>query len=814
MHRYRIPSEFNSRSLVGLCLSIGLLLPPTSQLHAEGRVIEEIIVSAQKREQSLQDVPVSVSSFSDDFMRDIAVQDIGELVQYTPNVKFDNTVGYTPVLTIRGFGTPPLGRGLEPSVGLQIDEVFYGRSTYTNDTNFDLLRMEVLRGPQGTLFGKNTIAGVFNFNSRDPDFDWTGHISIGTSDPYGDKRVELAQSFSLWPEKLAMRVAARFRDKDQATYNTARDEQDLSRDEAVRVKVNWLVNDDTEIMLNYWTAKNHQEGLILQQKRASQRSLEEFQLKDPRADAIEFNRYKSEDSPSYSYRDTESISLKYSQLLPNIGALENSELTVIVADSEMLSPFAIDGDFSPINFIEYSTEGGKPDYYNQSQIEVRFGATLPRLFGMGQEANLVAGIFYTENESGVSVRQTQSEGVVEYVRAGAFVDQGGAAPLVGLAAVNHQHPLVVDLVYNGFTTIGFDSNALRETLFAFNDIKADSLAIFSQLDWQINDQLSAILGLRYNQDYRHGRLAAGHSDVTVIAPLLLGAERFDETREATDYDFTPKLTLSWHANEELTFFATATTGFKSGGFASGVFNNDNLEFEPETARAYELGMKSRLLGGSLMLNATAFYTEFENLQVRNFDGRSLFVKNAANAKTQGFEFDFFWLPPIPYVAIGGSGGYVDAKYIDYLCAPIAVSNEDRHSDPSCESDGSAAEFQDLSGESLAYAPKLSGSLYSAAEIPLTEQLKFMAGVDLLYQGEHYIDTDNDDFAFQQATTKVNARLGLKGGDDKWSVIINGKNLSGEKTSVLVLDQANLPGNYISAALPSEPSYHLDLRLSW
>ncbi|WP_372765542.1 TonB-dependent receptor plug domain-containing protein, partial [Litorivivens sp.] len=128
-----------------------LVAAGTAQLQAQ-RVIEEVVVTAQKTEQSLQEVPVSVSTLSGELMQSAAISDVQDLVQYTPNVKF-STASSEPIASIRGFGTGAGGRGFESPVGIVIDDVFYGRTSYVNDGVFDLDRVEVLRGPQGALFG-------------------------------------------------------------------------------------------------------------------------------------------------------------------------------------------------------------------------------------------------------------------------------------------------------------------------------------------------------------------------------------------------------------------------------------------------------------------------------------------------------------------------------------------------------------------------------------------------------------------------------------------------------------------------------------
>ncbi|MFQ3201577.1 MAG: iron complex outermembrane receptor protein, partial [Zhongshania sp.] len=631
--------------------------------QSKTRVIEEVIVTAQKKTQSLQDVPVSVSSFDRDFIGDLGSTDVGELVQYTPNVKFSTALGYAPVLTIRGFGTPPLGRGLEPSVGLSIDGVFYGRSSYINDAFFDLERMEVLRGPQGTLFGKNTIAGVINFTTRDPDFDNSGFISTSAAS-YDTVNVEAGSSFSIIDNVLAGRVAVRYIERDWHVHNTARDnEQNHVSDLSSRLKLKWFINDSSSLLLNAWQSKQRELGLILQLKKATEKSLAVFREYDPAVETDAYNDTLSMDRDTYSDRDTRSVNLKYAVDIGDVGVFSNLNVQVISGWSEMVSPYAIDGDFSPIDFINFGTD--EPDYYEQNLLEFQFTGNLPVPFGLGHDLDFISGVFVSQSNHSVSVKQKNGTGIVDYARAGAFFDP---APSI-----------IVPLPIN----INPSDDGRGETIFGSTTVDSQSVAYFTQFDWLLTETVAAIIGLRYGEDQRKGRISAGRSATTVVAPVVTGQETFDKTIEQSDYDFTPKITLTWQVAEEVTLFATATQGFKSGGFAAGVFNDDNLTFEAEKANAVEMGIKSKLFNGSLMLNGAIFHTEYSDLQVRNFDGRSIFVKNAANAQTSGVEFDFFWLPPIPYLSIGGSAGFVQTEYINYLCAPAIAGTPSGSGDPSC-----------------------------------------------------------------------------------------------------------------------------------
>ncbi|MGB2255241.1 MAG: TonB-dependent receptor plug domain-containing protein, partial [Spongiibacter marinus] len=168
----------SSTSLRPHCVAIALILTAHNAFSApvkERRVLEEVIVSAQKVEQSSQDVPISLTAVSGEFMKEVGAVNLQDLAPYMPNVRFSSDTD--PALTqvnIRGFGSNPLNAAFESSVGFVQDEVFYNRPSYFSEAMFDIARIEVLRGPQGTLFGKNTVAGVFNVSSADPTDDFSG----------------------------------------------------------------------------------------------------------------------------------------------------------------------------------------------------------------------------------------------------------------------------------------------------------------------------------------------------------------------------------------------------------------------------------------------------------------------------------------------------------------------------------------------------------------------------------------------------------------------------------------------------------------
>lgn len=774
------------------------------------RVIEEIVVTAQKTEQTLQEVPVSVSVISGELIKNAGASDVGEIVKYAPNVYFNNDAGFLPVLTIRGFGTPPLGTGLEPSVGLIIDDVFYGRSSYANDAAFDIKRVEVLRGPQGTLFGKNTIAGVLSFTTEEPSFETGGRVSV-TRAAFGETRLEGGVSFPVIADALAARISFRSRTRDTNLYNTTRREPGHNDEVSARIKTEWLLSDSSKLRFNIWKSEVRTVGLPIQLIKATPDSLAEFRKHDPATEADPFDSRQAIDRKSFSNRETNTVAAKFIQDFGDFGPFEGLQMNVIGGYSEILTDYALDADFSPINFIDFGSL--EPDGYQQNQLELRFTSKLPPLFGIGDHMDMIVGAFGNTTKFITSVDQTSYyDGFADYVQAGGYA---------GASAAGTVNPLVPFVPITAAPATGGVDH-----IFAITEGNSKGWALFGQTTWFFSEQWNAVLGLRVSEDRRDGRIASNRDPTTIITPVLAGQENFDTPVSGTDKDFSPKLSLSWLPSSDLTFFGTVTRGFKSGGFASGVFNQQHLTFKPERAQAYELGSKGRFFDSSLQLNAAVYYTKYQDLQVRNFDGRALFVENAADTVSKGVEMDFMWLPPVDGLSVGGSAAFNQANYISYPCAPATAGSAPGSGPAQCQQPtGSGATggnvavptaYQDLSGKPLAFAPRVNGSLYAnwLFTILPSRGIALLVGADAFHEGGKFLDTDNDPNTYQKAVTKFNARLGLKSDAQHWSAILNVKNLTGEKDLFLVLDELMINGNYVGGANPSKPYASLELRYDW
>lgn len=775
-----------------------LVAAGTAQLQAQ-RVIEEVVVTAQKTEQSLQEVPVSVSTLSGELMQSAAISDVQDLVQYTPNVKF-STASSEPIASIRGFGTGAGGRGFESPVGIVIDDVFYGRTSYVNDGVFDLDRVEVLRGPQGALFGKNTIAGVMSFTTVQPHWERRGRLSA-TGSSLAGRKLEGGVSLPLVDGVLTSRLSFRTNEQELGIYNSTTDHEIAQDDYSARAQLLWQISEAAELHLNVWGSERDLNGFTRQLLKATDQSLSEFREIDPETEADGFDENLSTNEPGFRERKTRSVSLK-GKWRPDFEAVYNAELTAIISHGDIDMPFLFDADYSPIDFITAGTRG--PENQHHNALELRFTGATAAPFGWGEGLEFVSGLFY--QEASLEISQVITANVSNFSR---YLEAGA------LGAPDLPADLVTNLV--ALQSIVGDQ---IESVDSYTLTNSTTEALFGQLIWSLNPSWDVTAGLRLGRERKDTEVYSQHSGETQIAKPVLSQEDFVANRSRKENEVSPKLAVSWHASDEVSVFATVSKGFKSGGYQAAPVNSESLEFDDERALSREAGVKMRLLQGSLVMNATLYQTDFENLQVIDFDGTNFITKNAANAQSKGFELDFLWLPPWEPLTVAGSVGLSRARYTDYPCAPAAQEGENKPAARQCDpnnrdadptNDSDASTYQDLSGRELAYAPEVSWSLSPSLKFPVADGLLLVAGFDLLHQGDYYLEADLDENSFREATTKVNLRLGLADSHERWHVIFHAKNVNGVQEIGSMADQPLLAGNYIGYSLYDEPVYSVDVR---
>ncbi|MBB3047220.1 outer membrane receptor protein involved in Fe transport [Litorivivens lipolytica] len=748
------------------------------------RVLEEVIVTAQKTAQSLQDVPISVSAVTGDTLRQANISTLAELAVQLPNVNFASEGQQNNQVYIRGFGTNPFNPSFESSVGLVRDEVFYGRSAYFSEVPFDIERIEVLRGPQGTLFGKNTVAGVFNLTSRGVTEEPQLYLEMGSSE-HGGRKAELATGAMLG-DSAGVRLAAVHNSTDGELYNTALDRNEENPDyNAQRVKFLWLPHDAVEVELlaqRSDTEMNHWPQQLWQLDDDSRNYLEQF---DAQVEDDPYNGTSSMNTPGFLQRDTSTIALKTEVDFGAALGLEQLDMTVVAARSELTLDVVADLDASPADIATMFAF----DEHLQHTLEWRFSGSNDGLFGLGSSLDFVGGLFYYSADYGFDGGFKQGEDTTDYVLT------EDAAELAGDFAVAIPALYALTLTQDNQR---FDLDFTRDTR---------SLGLFGQFTWFVTDTFLVTPGLRVNRETKRAdvRGTLGCDRAIPESPctfgLVLGAQTYaltDQERSVTD--ISPKLSLMYAPSDELNVYLTASQGFKSGGYNALSFTGEQLTFDDELARSVEIGSKGRFFDRSLSVNLALFHTEFDDLQVLAYNGVFFDVRNAATATSRGLEVDWQWLTPWQPLSINGALGILDSTYDSYPGAPAPYAA------------GRDSE-QDLAGGEVAYSPEHSLTVSPMLQIPLGNRHGLQAVLDVVHTGDKYTDTDLDPNSLVKANTKLNLRVSIGHISQLWSFTVGIKNLTDEKTLNIVTDAPFFPGSYYAHQSPGRAVYSA-VRLDW
>ena len=801
------------------------------QAHAadpDDRVLPTVIVTGQKMAQTLEQVPASVSSIDGDFMREIGIKNLDTIQNYAANVSI-NVTSSAGQANIRGLGTNNSNQASDPSVGTVIDGVFYGRTSFASAFLDDIDRFEVLRGPQGTLFGKNSTAGLINVVTRAPDEESTSaRVEVLTAGP-GSRTYRPMINLPLM-NGVAVRFSGNYSISEGVLYNTflKRDERDPHLYTS-RLRISVEPAEGWRGDIEGFTSTQYENFNIFKIVSASAAMQQLIKDRDPDFVLDKNSRDNSSNIPSKEAGVISGANLTVSHDMSGTFDIHNLQFTSISAYGEQYTKARdLDADFTPVAFIRDSLI--QPSPYRQFSQEVRFSGNHPTLLGWGEGFSFVTGLYYFDSKFKTSDKfeiQDLSEAAAYEAAA-----NGDGLPQNIRGVVYQASPLL------GQTLAALDSLGINTDQAAMVNLKQSdkAYAIFGQFEQMFLPEWSLIGGARYGVEKKTGLASSQANGLPVISQLpqplqdalLENAASAQVISQITkqpascglsiisliahqcnhvtpisidERDFSPKLGVKWTPNKVTSAYATFSRGFKSGGFNALPLAPDNLEFKAERATSYEIGAKTRLLGGSMNVSAAAFSTDFDNLQISSFQNNSFVILNAAAARSRGFELDTRWLPPIQGLSLNGSMGFADARYKSYPDAPATA--------------GSGKTSQDLTGKRLAFAPRWTASLipsYSQNIDPLGLVSTF--AVDLLYRGERYLDVDDDQRKLQQANTIINARMILGRPDEAWSVNVAAQNITNRLIYDQILGQPLAPGNFAGTRTDRGRFYTANLTMNF
>jgi outer membrane receptor protein involved in Fe transport len=742
-------------------------------------MLEEVIVTAQKRAESLQDVPISVSAMSGEKITNTGITDLQELTLYIPNVNI-NQGQAQPNLFIRGVGSGT-NAGFEQSVGMYIDGVYSGRGALAAvPLTMDLERVEVLKGPQGILFGKNTIGGAINITTAKPSFDFEGMVDALYSDDDGEQQYNLMLNGGI-TDKLAGRLAVRHDAMDGWWDNKELNTEGPDRDNwYARGSLLFDASDSLEVIAKYEYGDFQIDGqpLVVYQSDQPQNFLGQdvFPIID------------DEDKAAFDLDDSADVRTDVGALTLNWD-IEFATMTSISAYSGYERKTVTNTDFAVTPALHRTLD----EDFDQWSQEIRLVSP------GGETLDWIVGGYYEYSELEVS-------------RVTAPTDFALAGPLAVSPLVALGEPPVPSQ---------FDQDT-------------EAFAIFAQLTYSITDRVRITGGLRYNDESKDldkrftSQVGARASDTGPAANLIVRGRPRDNAIisdlrshnwQGLDRDkdkWTWSFNTQWDATDEAMLYASVSTGFKSGGFDEAysgagdiVRLTDNiitgepngqtipgedssiLEYDDETVLAYEVGAKMGLLDGAAELNIAVFRSEYDDLQTSALVGDVFRVGNAGEAITQGVEIDGRWAIT-ERLTFGGSIAYLDATYDDFKGGPCTIPQGSFPLDnPGCIGpDGENLTepltpfnpgAQDLTDEDLLFSPEWSSNLNVEYIYPFDNGLELITSVDMNYSDEFFSAQDQDPNTKHDSYTKWNARIALSGDNDTWSVAIIGKNLTDETT---------------------------------
>lgn len=704
-------------------------------IATQAATLEEVVVTAQKRAQSVQDVPISITAFSGDFLEENGLDTIQEVATLTPNFYISSSSQQTNNrITIRGIASAG-NNAIEPSVGVFIDGVYYPRPGSVIGQLMDIESFEVLRGPQGTLFGRNTPMGALNITTRAPSFEPEMMLQAGLGN-YGQRELGGILGGGL-SDDIAGRLSVRYVERDGFAKNLLDGATIGARDDLnLRGKLLWDVSERLSATLSIDTAKINAENGAIELLNSTRSAV---------FDATTTALYGTSPSTNDSYdwkinqdhRDDlvdeqsgASIDIRYEMA-------SGLSLRSITAYREWRADVIESALRLPTNLLPRATQ------YETSTVSQEIQLVSPG----NQTIDWIAGaFFYTED---YDIDQAFDAGDTFCIPTVAGLAGPAAA---GVCAAGQQAPLT--------------DTAFSQEL--------DSAAFFGQGTWNISEAFTFTLGGRWTRDRKQGdfdqQIYNPFGSLVRVPETVLGMRR-DDAR------FTWFANANWFVGEDTMLFATASTGYKSGGFnsegASTALNLERRVFAPEDTENFELGIKSTLLDGTMTANATLYRTDITDFQDRAFDGLSFIVLNAGEIRQQGLELDLNWTPVDSLRLVAGLG-YLDSEYLRFQGAPGLPGGP----------------VQDLTGERRNFSPEWQASVAADWTGRFASDLEWFAGASYSWLDDQNVGavSNNNPQSIQESYGLLNGRLGIRDAEGQWDITLFGSNLTEEGYCTQMFDQ--------------------------
>ena len=700
---------------------------------AFSQTLEEVVVTAQIREQSLQDVPISVSAIDGEVIEDRSVDNLQSLSASVPNFYVAETQIDTSI-SIRGVRSGA-NKGFEQSVPLNFDGVTYPRSQLARTPLVDLERIEVLRGPQPTLFGKNAIGGVVSVTSAKPTEEFEGKFSTSHESEHDESQSLLVLSGPL-SETLLGRLTVSTREMDGWIINERMKRLEPQRDETyIRGQLAWTGDNDIDYNLKVETADFDSVGYAMEA--LAPQDGYGLVFRGPIAVETDENWVRSS-GETFSQNTMDNVVFTVNIPMDNGGTL-----TSITSMVEYDSYEVLDVDYVGLEILDGTNQSEK---YEQTSQEIRY--TSPG----GENVDYIVGAYF----------QTADVNVTDYVPLGSFLALAG--PPVSLL-------------------VGTNWDRLYKQ-------SSDMYSVFGQADINLDGNWRRTVGARYSSEDKEGSRTLtldGTGTALAGSPLLnilwagvlnVGPHSIASSRSENSFD--PMVRLSYDLSDNSQMYVSYTEGSKAGGFdirgnsipgTPLVSSEGGWEFEEENATNIEWGYKMK--SDRAQFDFTYFSTEYDDLQTSVFDGVLGFkVGNASAAELDGFEMQGRYLLAEGF-EFYASLASLDYKFTDWKNSQCAYGEAPTN-----------GIYCDRSGASVIFAPENTGNVGFDYETVLSNNWVFDANLNVDYSSEYYVTTNLDKNIEEGGYSKVGLVLGLESSDGKWRLSLIGDNLTDERIKVV------------------------------
>ena len=801
--------------------------------------VDDIIITAQKREQNLQDVPIVVTTLSQETLENAGVRDIKDMQILTPGMTVTSTQSEaSTTVRIRGVGTVGDNPGLESSVGVVIDGVYRSRNSVGFGDLGEMQRIEVLKGPQGTLFGKNTSAGVINIITEAPSFvpGFSGEITGGN---YGQFGVAASATGPL-SDTLAIRLyAARrvrdgFYDVDLGDGPRTRTDDANQNFYTLRGQLLWLPNDSTSMRLIADFSKRDEYCCSAVQIRTASTypfidGLSVGTGQTPPAAGLgplPFSR------TAYANRDTgqeiedKGVSLEINVDLEGFGG---ATLTSVTSARDWGSSLGMDIDYTGADIVYRENDG---EYgYQVKNLTQEF-----RLAGATEKVDWLVGLFATKED----IDRTDSwyygadyTPFLSFLLSAALAGGGAPFPIspgtIGCYTAVGQTAggLGTCLTTGGAASGGGIGFVVGQGYRDAYEQGSTSFAIFTNNSWHVTDAFDITLGLRYTQDDKSldgiqdningnsntcnatlanagaigGVLGANASTIIGTICLPWANSAFNNRNVAEDYDdgeLSGTIKASYRISPEVMVYGSYARGYKSFGYnldrvQNGITPNPSLLFPSEVVDSYEAGIKTTLFDRTVLLNATYFDQTFTDFQLNTFLGTAFVVESIPELTSRGVDADFLWFTPVEGLSFQGGVTYTDAKYGNFTAADMTVP-------------GNFAQLSLLPGSRASFAPEWSATGSVNFDRSIGNGLRMGMSLAAKYSTDYNTGSDLLPYKQQDALTLLNGRITLGSEDDRWSFEVWGQNLTDEEY-VQVAFNAPLQGSAFQSTVQPNGTYY-------